>query len=155
MHLNFTANRFVFGHIYPDIPPGTFFCKPCRLRTSEMRLNCTANSFVFGRTNRENAPKPFNQSGKAKTPKMRLNSTANRFVFGHINREMAPTTFYCKPCKQRTSRMPLNPMATNKFWIKTSRKCTQNFFHKPCKAEDFQNASEIHSKPFRFWTHNS
>jgi len=59
-----------FWTINPDVPPGTFFCKPCRWRTSKMRLIFTANSFVFGRTNRENAPRTFYQSGKAKTSKM-------------------------------------------------------------------------------------
>jgi len=57
MHLNFTANRFVFGHIYRNIAPGTFFCKPFMQRTSKMRLNLAANSFVFGCKNWKNAPR--------------------------------------------------------------------------------------------------
>jgi len=39
--------------------PRTFFCKPCRRRTSKMRLNFTENSFVFGRINREIAPRTY------------------------------------------------------------------------------------------------
>ena len=48
MHLNFTANSFVFRQIYRETAPRTFFCKSCRQRTSKMRLNFTANCFVFG-----------------------------------------------------------------------------------------------------------
>jgi len=35
------------------------FCKPRKVKTSEMCLNFTANSFVFGRINREIAPRTF------------------------------------------------------------------------------------------------
>jgi len=116
MHLNFTGNAFVFGHIYRDIASVTFFCKPCRQRTFKMHLNFTANSFVFGRKNRQNVPKTFfYQGGKAKASTMRLNSIANRFVFGHINRKSwnCAQNFYCKHCKQRTSRIHLNPTANS------------------------------------------
>jgi len=86
---------------------------------------------------------------------MRLNFTANSFVFGHINREIAPRSFYCKPCKRRTSRMRLNPAANSfTFGRKNRENASRTLFYKSCK-EDFQNASELHSKPLRFWTHKT
>jgi len=81
MRLNFTANRFVFGHIYREIALTTFFRKTCRKRTSKMRLNFAANSFVFGRTNREYAPRTFLSSWQGENVQnaTELNSKPLRF----------------------------------------------------------------------------
>jgi len=85
MHLNFTANSFVFGHINRKYVPRTFsvnlasenfenaselhgkqlrfwtleFSEPCTQRSSKIRVNFTENSYVPGCINRENASRIF------------------------------------------------------------------------------------------------
>jgi len=64
MHLNFTANSFVFGCMNLENAPRSFHISD-KVKTSKMRLNFTANSFIFGRKNREYAPRTFLQNLQA------------------------------------------------------------------------------------------
>ena len=143
-----------FLDTYRDIAPRTFFCKPCRQRTSKKCLNLMANSFVFRRKNRENVPRTFLSSWQGENFQIasELNSKPLRF-WTHKSWNWA-LYFYCDTCKRITSRMHLNPTANSFTFRRKHQENVSNFLHKPCKAEDFQNASELHSKLLRFWMHN-
>jgi len=73
----------------------TFFCKPCKTKTSKLCLNFTENRFVFRHIYRDIAPGTlFCKIRRQRTSKMQLNFTGNTFVFGRKSRENAPRTFF-------------------------------------------------------------
>jgi len=65
---------------------------------------------------------------------MRLNFTANSFVFERINREKASRTFYTKHARRKGKIGSELHNKKLRFWTQKSRKCSQNFLCKPCKA---------------------
>ena len=86
--------------------------------------------------------------------------------------------FFCKPCRQRTSKIRLNvaelcpePFSLTSsgenfqnaselkskqlhFWTQKSRKCAISFLWS-LHGENFWNPSELHGKLLRFWTQKS
>jgi len=65
MRMNITANSFVFGRIYRENTPRTFYTHR-KAKTSTFRLNFTANNLIFGRKIVNMRPEPFLQNLQAK-----------------------------------------------------------------------------------------
>jgi len=132
------------------------FCKPCRQRTSKIRLNFTANNFVFGRKYHENALRTFfYKPCKAKMSNMRLNFIANIFIFGHKSLENAPRTFVVNFANGELLKCVWTSQETFFVCGHINQKNAPRTFLQTLQVENFQNASELHSKQFRFWMHKS
>jgi len=73
----------------------------------------------------------------------------------HTNRENAPRSSVCKPCRWRTSKMRLN-FAVNSFVFgRINGEIAPRTFPYTMQRENFWNASELHNKQLRYWTHKS
>ena len=133
-----------------------FFCKPCKWRTSKICMNFTTNNFIFERINCENAPRTiFINLARRKLLSCiwTLQQTA---LFLDANfLKMCSELFVCKPSKCRTSKMHLN-FTTNSFvcWHINRKNASRTIFVNLARRK-LPNASELHSKHFRFWTHKS
>jgi len=93
MHLNFTANCFVFGRTTREIAPRTFFVKLAGRELQKcVRTSQQIPSFLDAKIERMH-PELF-LTCKVKISKMRLDFTASSFVFTGKNRENAPKTFW-------------------------------------------------------------
>jgi len=86
---------------------------------------------------------------------LRLNCTANRFVFERINRRIAPRTFSVKLAVREVPKCVLTSRQTASFLDAKIEKMRPELFLENRQDENFQNASELHSKLLHFWTHKS
>jgi len=108
-----------------------FFFKTCRQRTSKLRLNFTANSFVFGRTNLENAPTTFFMKLEKQKFQNASELQSKQLRFWTHKSWNCAHNFFCKPCRQSTSKMRLNFHNKQlRFWTHKSWNCIHNFFCK-------------------------
>jgi len=73
-----------------------------------MRLNFTTNNFVFGRINRKNAPRTFLQSLQGENFRNASEFHGKQLRFWTHKSWNCAHNFFCKTCRQRTSRMRLN-----------------------------------------------
>ena len=125
------------------------FYQSCKRKACKMRLNLAANSFIFGHINHENLSRTFSVNlGGGELPKCIWTSRQTVSFLDAQIVIMHPNSFH-KPCKARTSKMRLNFTANNFVFG-----CTELFLQS-LQGEKFQNASELHSKQLRFWTHKS
>ena len=106
-----------------------FFCKSRRQRISKMRLNSTVNNFIFVRTTRENAPRPFllRLKGENFLNASELRSKPLHF-WTHKSRNCAQN-FFCKTCRQRTSKMRLNFTANSFVFGRINRENAPRTFY--------------------------
>jgi len=86
---------------------------------------------------------------------MRLNFTANSFVFGRTNRENAPRSFFTNLARRLLPKCVETSRQTASFLDAKFRKMCPELFLQSVQDENFQNASELHSKLLHFWTHKS
>ena len=86
---------------------------------------------------------------------MRLNFTANNFVFGCINRKNAPRTLFTKLARRKLLKCVWTSQQTASFFNTKIVELRPELFLWNLQAENFQNASEFHSKQLRSWTHKS
>ena len=93
MHLNLTANSFIFGDINREKLSKTFSVNlgggklPKCIWTSWQTASFLDGQIMITHTN------SFHNPCKARTSKMHLKLTANNFVFGRTNQEKVPKLF--------------------------------------------------------------
>ena len=86
---------------------------------------------------------------------MRLNFTANSFAFGRTNRGIAPRTFSVKLAGRELPKCVWTSQQTTSFLDAEIAKMHPERFSQSVQDENFQNASQLHCKKLRFWTHKS
>jgi len=123
------------------------FQKESELHSKQLRFwthklwNCTQNFFC--------------KTCQKITCKMCVNFTANSFVFEHINRENLPRTFSVNLGGGELPKCVWTSQQTTSFLDAKIGKMRPELFSQSVQDENFQNASELHSKLLHFWTHKS
>jgi len=165
-----TANSFIFRWIVKMCPVHFL---------SALRLNSTGNSYVLWHINCENAPRTFFvklASGEitkcvwihSKHLHVWMQKSWRCALFVnlarqnepelyskqlHLNRESSPRTLFVNLPRWKLPKYVWTSEQTSLFLdAEVVKMCLALFFQK-LQVENFHNASELHSKQLRLWTH--
>jgi len=120
-----------------------------------MRLNFTANSFIFGRINREIAPRTFLCISQSENFQNASQFHVKQLHFWTHKSWNCAQNFFVHLAKRKFPKCVSTSQQTASFLDAWIVKMRPERFLQNLQAENFQNASELHGKQLRFWTHNS